>query len=177
MVNFTVTHQFTRSCKLQRETFNYSYQSSPFRQIQTPFRGLFCWNALLLIGALIKIQTIKLIRRQLGFSFYHLFPVYFSFCTFHDIFATFLSDRDGQRWSFVALNTVFSFYKNKKVLSTWHLLSTWNFGDTLLSDFGTCVSHMSHESPNSRDFTNWNFGELRYSQLLRRQFNIYVIKS
>ena len=25
-----------------------------------------------------------------------LCPVYFSFCTFHDIFATFLSDRDGQ---------------------------------------------------------------------------------
>ena len=89
--------------------------------IQTPFRGLFCWNALLLIGALIKIQTIKLIRRQLRFSFYHLCPFYFTFCTFHDIFATCLSARGGQRWSFVALNTVFSFYKHKKVLSPWHL--------------------------------------------------------
>ena len=145
MVNFTLTHQFTRSCKLQREAFNYSYQSSPFRQIQTPFRGLFCWNALLLIGALIKIQTIKLIRRQLGFSFYHLFPVYFSFCTFHDIFATFLSDRDGQRWSFVALNTGFSFYKNKKVLSPRHLPYYMKFWRHVIKRFWN-MSHMSHMS-------------------------------
>ena len=81
--------------------------------MQKHFRGLFCWNVLLLICAPIKIKTIKLTRRQLGFLFYHLRSVYSSFCTFPDIFATCLSDRDGQRWFFVALNKVFSFYKNK----------------------------------------------------------------